>query len=114
MVQRGINMIEDGGAIVIARLPKCQAALQEDDHRVGIGASPDSCLCQGRPHDRTGEEAVVQTQFSGFFWWASWFDSNSNLKADASDMDGWWRINVCDLREPYEPKRKSLLVEVGE
>lgn len=36
--------------------------------------------------------ASVQTQCSGFFWWASWLDSNSNLKADASDIEGWWRI----------------------
>lgn len=61
-----------------------------------------------------GNVADFQTQFSGFFWWASWFDSNSNLKADASDIEGWWRINGCDLREPYDPTTKSLLVEAGE
>lgn len=43
---------------------------------------------------------ITQTQFSGFFWWASWLASNSNLKAEASDMEGWWRINGCDLRDP--------------
>lgn len=71
-------------------------SLQDNDRPVGIDAFPIAARARRLHMGVCRDVAIVQTQCSGFFCCASWF-SNSNRKADASDMEGWWRINGCDL-----------------